>query len=108
MNDLITVVDGATILDIYVAQQISEFERKAKEIEEAERALRDQIQKEMEEKGIKSISTEDLLISYKAGYDKETFQSKEFRKDNPDLYDQYVKISPVKASVSIKLKEDKS
>lgn len=107
MNELITIVDGATILDINVANQIAEFERKAKEIEEAEKALRDQIQKEMEEKGIKSVSTDSLLISYKASYDKETFQTKDFRKDNPDLYDQYVKISPVKASVSIKLKEEK-
>ena len=107
MNDLITIKDGATILDLKVANQIAEFERKAKEIEEAEKALRDQIQKEMEEKGIKSISTDNLLISYRQEYDKETFQTKDFRKDNPDLYDQYVKISPVKASVSIKLKEDK-
>ena len=107
MNELITIVDGATILDIEVAEQIAEFERKAKEIEEAEKTLREQIQKEMEEKGIKSIQTRDLTISYKASYDKETFQTKDFRKENPDLYDQYVKISPVKASVSIRLKEDK-
>lgn len=107
MNELITIVDGATILDIKVAEQIAEFERKAKEIEEAEKNLREQIQKEMEEKGIKSIQTGDLTISYKASYDKETFQTKDFRKENPDLYDKYVKISPVKASISIKLKEDK-
>ena len=107
MNDLITIKDGATILDLKVAEQIAEFERKAKEIEEAEKALREQILAEMEQKGIKSIQTEELTISFKASYDKETFQTKDFRKDNPDLYDQYVKISPVKASVSIKLKEDK-
>lgn len=107
MNELITIVDGATILDINVANQIAEFERKAKEIEEAEKALREQIQKEMEEKGIKSVSTDSLLISYKQEYDRENFDKKRFRADHPDLYDSYISMTTVNASVSIKLKESK-
>lgn len=108
MNELITIKDGATILDVKVAEQIAEFERKAKEIEDAEKALREQILAEMEKKNIKSIETEDLIISYKASYDRESFQSKQFRADNPDLYDSYVTMTTVKPSVSIKLKEEKA
>ena len=108
MNELITIKDGATILDVKVAEQIAEFERKAKEIEDAEKSLREQILAEMEEKNIKSIETEDLIISYKASYDRESFQSKQFRADNPDLYDSYVTMTTVKPSVSIKLKEEKA
>lgn len=108
MNELITIKDGATILDVKVAEQIAEFERKAKEIEDAEKALREQILAEMEKKNIKSIETENLIISYKASYDRESFQSKQFRADNPDLYDSYVTMTTVKPSVSIKLKEDKA
>ena len=108
MNELITIKDGATILDVNVAKKIAEFKRQAKEIEDAEEKLREQILNEMESKNIKSIETDELLITYKASYDKEQFQQKKLREDNPDLYDSYIKISPVKASVSIKLKEEKA
>ena len=107
MNELITIKDGATILDTKVAEQIAEFERKAKEIEDAEKALREQILSEMEQKNIKSIETDALLISFKQSYDRENFDKKKFKEDNPDLYDNYISMTTVKASVSIKLKESK-
>lgn len=107
MNELITVQDGATILDTEVAEKIAEFERKSKEIEDAKKSLREQILAEMESKNIKSVETKSLLITYKASYDRESFDSKGFKKDHPDLYDEYISMTSVKPSVSIKLKETK-
>ena len=106
MNDLIMVTDGVALLDGEASAKIAEFERKIKELKEAEDALRQSILEEMEKKGIKKLETEEMTITYKAPYDKETFQSKEFRAEHADLYDAYVKMSTVKASVTIKLKED--
>lgn len=106
MNDLIMVTDGVALLDGETASKIAEFERKLKEIKEAEDELRQKILEEMESKGIKKIETEEMTITYKASYDKESFQSKDFKKDHADLYDSYVKMSTVKPSVTIKLKED--
>lgn len=107
MNNLISVENGIALLDAETASKIAEFERKLKEIKEAEDELRQRILAEMEQKDIKKIETEEMTVIYKASYDKETFQSKEFRADNPDLYDSYVKMSPCKASVTIKIKEGK-
>ena len=108
MDDLLIVApDGAGELSIDAHGWLVDLERQAKEIKAKQDALRARILEEMEAKGFKKIETEDISIVYKAGYDKETFQSKEFRADHPDLYDEYIKMSPVKASIVIKLKEEK-
>ena len=59
---------------------------------------------EMKNKGIKKIETPDVIISYVDASDRETFDTKQFREDNPDMYDEYVKFTPVKASIRIKAK----
>lgn len=60
--------------------------------------------KAMEENGIVKIENEDLIISYIASGEKETFDSKSFKKDHSEMYDKYVKFTPVKSSIRIKVK----
>ena len=96
--------EQTAILNPTVSAQIADLERKAKEIKEAQEELKAKILEEMELKHILSLETNELKISYVGGSDRETFDSKQLRADNPDLYDQYVRMSPVKASVRIKLK----
>lgn len=104
MNDeLITISKGVALLDAQTAVKIAEFERKMKEIKEAEDALKAAVLAEMEEKGILSIKTDDMTISYVASADRESLDTKRLKAEQPDLYDSYVKISPVKASIRIKL-----
>ena len=59
----------------------------------------------MEDKQILSLKDEEngLLISYVASSERETFDSKKLRENNPDLYDEYVKFTPVKSSIRIKV-----
>ena len=104
MNELITITDGIASLNPEAAQQIAEFERRAKEIKDAEDALRAEILKEMEAKNILSLETEEIKISYKSQYDRESFDSKTFRNEHADLYDSYVRMTPVKSSIVIKVK----
>ena len=107
MNSLITISNGIALLDAETSHKIAEMESVIKEMKKIEDDLKQRILDEMEANGIKKIETEEMTITYKASYDKETFQSKEFRADHADLYDSYVKMSPVKSSITIKLKEDK-
>ena len=58
----------------------------------------------MEQNGVVKIDTDEVLINYVASSNRETFDSKAFKDDFPDLYDNYVKISAVKPSVRIKVK----
>lgn len=105
MDELIRVDQNTVLLNPQVSNNLAEFERMAKEIKAKRDELVQRILEEMEKHGLLKVETDDLTITYVAPYDKETFDSKAFRKDNPDLYDEYVKISTVKASVRMAVKE---
>lgn len=104
MDKLIRMEQNTALLNPEVASQLAEFERMAEDIKNKQNELKKKILMEMEEHNILKIETDDLTISYVASYPKESFDSKAFRKDNPDLYDEYVKISTVASSVRMKVK----
>lgn len=104
MDKLIRMEQNTALLNPEVSIKIAEFERAVKEIKAKEDELKQRILAEMEEHGIRKIETDELTISYVAPSSRETFDSKAFRKDNPDLYDNYVKITDVSASVRMKVK----
>lgn len=109
MNDLIRVENGNSILDMAISKTIADFERQIKFIEEQEKALKEAIKAEMEAKGILKVedATNGMTITYIAPTYREAFDSKKFKAENPDMYDEYVKLTPVKSSIRIKLgKED--
>ena len=102
--ELIKIENEIAILDPLVSERVADFERKIKLLKEDEDKLKEAILKEMEENQIIKLDTQDLLISYIAPTDRETFDSKTFKADHQDLYDEYVKMTPVKSSIRIKLK----
>ena len=103
MDELIVYDGNTAMIDPDVAEMLAEFERQVKLITDKQKVLKQRILDEMESKGILSIKTPELTISYVAPTTRETFDSKTFRKDHPDLYDEYVSISMVKASVRMKV-----
>lgn len=106
MSDkLIRIEQNTALLNPQVAQQLADFERLAKDVKAKQDELKQKILEEMEMHGLLKVETDQLTITYVAPYDKETFDSKAFRKDNPKLYDEYVKISTVKASVRMAVNE---
>lgn len=102
--ELIRVENEIAILDPLVSEKVADFERKIKLLKEEEDKLKEAILKEMEENQIIKLDTQDLLISYIAPTDRETFDSKTFKADHQDIYDEYVKMTPVKSSIRIKVK----
>ena len=101
---LIRMEDNNAVLMHSASVMLAEFERQVKQIKAKEDELKQRILAEMEEHGILKIETDELTINYVAPTSRETFDSKAFRKDNPDLYDEYVKITDVSASVRMKVK----
>ena len=102
--ELIKVFQDIAILEPETAAKVAEFERLAKEVKKKEDELKKAILEEMEAKGIVKVETDDLVINYIAPTDRETLDSKELKKDLPDIYDTYVRITPVKASVRVRTK----
>ena len=103
MDELIVFEGKTALLNPEVSFKLAEFERVVKEFKAKEEELKQRILEEMESKGILSIKSPELTISYVAPTSRETFDSKTFRKDHPELYDEYVNISLVKASVRMKI-----
>ena len=105
MNELLVIDQtGVAVLDEKTAEQIAEFKRKVKAIEDAEKELEAAILKEMQEKNVFRIETPALIINLIEATTRETFDSKALRKDFPEIYDSFVKLTPVKASVRVKLR----
>jgi regulator of replication initiation timing len=104
MNNLIRMEQGTAVLDPEVAFKIAEFEKAVKEIKAKEDELKKKILEEMEAENILRLETEEILISYVTGTDRETLDSKALKAELPDVYDSYVKFTPVKSSIRIKVK----
>lgn len=104
MNDLIMVTDGVALLDGQTAAKIASLKKMQEELKNKEKELTDALIAEMESKNIIKIETDEMIISYIAPSDRETFDSKRFRADHADLYDDYVKMSPVKSSLRVKMR----
>jgi hypothetical protein len=103
--DLIKRENGISILDAEVSKKIAKFERQLKAIKEQEEKLKTAILEEMEKQGIVKLEdeTSGLTINYITKTYRENFDSKKFRKDHPEMYDEYIKMSTVKSSIRIKI-----
>lgn len=106
MNELIKIEDGNAILDAETSEKMVALNKAIKSLKEQDEELRKAIMEEMEKKDIVKIDDEvhGLTISYIDEHDRETFDSNAFRKKHPDLYDEYINISAVKASVKVVVK----
>lgn len=104
MDNLIMVINDVPVLNGSTAAKVAEFERMAKEIKAKEDELKKAILTEMESGGFLKLDTDELVISYVAPTDRETLDTKTLKEELPDIYDAYVKITPVKSSIRIKLK----
>ncbi len=102
--ELIKIENDTALLNPATSKQIAEFEKAMEELKEQQDELKKAILEEMEAKNIIKLENDDFIISYIAPTEREKFDSKAFREVHQDLYDEYVKFTPVKSSVRIKLK----
>lgn len=105
--DLIKIENNVPMISPELSIRIADFKRDLKRMQEEEKELHKLLQKEMELHHIKSIQTDDITITYVAETYFESFDKEQFRLDNPDLYDEYIRIKPKKASVRVTPKEKK-
>lgn len=102
MNELI--INGA--LAPSAAHRLAHFERMVKEIKAAEDELKTSIKNEMERRGITKLTDDELTITYIAPTDAEKFDKARFRKEHPELHDEYIRMTPVAGYIKITLKEE--
>lgn len=86
-----------------VEKFLIDLETQAKEIETKRKELLDGILKEMEKANVDKWETGKIRLTRRKATTSERFDSKAFKKSNPDLYSQFAKISPVKSSITLKV-----
>lgn len=104
MNEIITMTNQMPMIATEIEGQIAQLEIQAKEIKKQQEELRGALLEAMEENNIVKLDGEYVTITYVQPTEREDFDKAKFRADNPDLYDDYIKMSPVKASLRIKVK----
>ena len=102
--DYIDVIENGAVLTGTTTDLIIDIDRQEKAIKKAKEEVWNALKEEMEKKGVKKIESDDVVITYKESYDRESFDTKTFRKENEDLYDSYIKMTSVKSSIVIKVK----
>lgn len=104
MNNLIVKKEDNYQLADVIISELKMIDEEKKELKRKEEAIREIILKEMEDKNILKLESDNISITYKAPTERETFRTKDFKNDLPDLYDTYVEFTPVKSSLLIKIK----
>lgn len=102
MNEIILSQDNA--LSLQSERLICETISKLKELQDAEKSLKEELVEEMKRRGLVKIDTAKLTITYVGETQAEKFDKKKFREENPDLYDKYCSFSSVKDYVKVAIK----
>ena len=104
MNNLIVKKEDNYQLTDTIISELRLIDEEEKELKEKKEKIREILLKEMEDKNILKLENENISITRKEPTERETFRTKDFKKDLPDLYDAYVEFTPVKGSLVIKVK----
>ncbi len=81
--------------------QIIGFKAQAKKIEAQQKAFKEELYQKMEENDIKKLDTGKIIITRILPTTRKTVDSTKLKKEQPDIYEQYLKVTDVKGSIRI-------
>lgn len=97
------LVDGS--LSAEVTAQIVGIEKQIADLKAKEEEMKNAIKNAMAESGIIKLENDSIMISYIAPTTQERIDTKELKKDLPQIYNTYCKISEKADYIKIKVKE---
>ena len=104
MNNIIERTGADVTFSEEVCERIISLEKQAKEIKKQQDITKNEILDATQKYGVLKYDNEFLKIAFIPEHDKENFDSKTFKEENPDVYDMYAKITKVKPSIRITVK----
>lgn len=87
---------------IEVEQYMIDLDTQLKRLKEEKEILMDGIYKEMEKAGVDNWKTAKIQLIRKKPYSKDNFDSGSLKKEHPEIYQQFLKSTTVKGSVTFK------
>ena len=110
-NELIKQYEENTKAILATEEQITGLvktqQAQLKALQARDTELKTAIKEAMEANDVKKFENDFIAITYVAPIDRTIFDSTRFKKEQPEVYDQYTKTSSVKSSIRIKVKEQK-
>lgn len=100
-------LDNAIIDLNRVETLIASYKALIKQAESEQKTIHEQIRQEMESRNIKTLDLPNMKITIVEDSNRETLDSKKLKVEQPEIYEQYKKVSLVKGSLKITLKENK-
>lgn len=98
--------DGKLVVAKEACDFIVNAEKQMKQIKEAYAEYKEALRQAMEEHGVEKIKTDDFTVSYVAGTERVSLDTKAVEQKYPEVYydPDCQKVSDVKASVRVRLK----
>ena len=100
-------LDNALVDLSKVETLIASYKALIKQAESEQKTIHEQIRQEMEGRNIKTLDLPNMKITIVEDTIRETLDSKKLKQEQPEIYEQYKKVSLVKGSLKITLKENK-
>lgn len=104
MTELVKYEGNNLIIIPEASQKIAEIEQAIKALEAEREEYRQALYSIMTEHNIIKLDTPELLVDIVKKNDTESFDKKAFKKDHPDLYDEYITMKPGSSYIMIKTK----
>ena len=104
MNDIIKVENGVAVISPEFMTHMLSVKDQLKMLKEVDDANNEMLLEAMEKNGVIKLENDHVIVNYIAPTDRETFNAKKFKEENPAVYDKYCTMKPVKASVRVKAK----
>lgn len=100
-KDIITVEDEKSLA---LVKDLSEILAEITDLEKKRDTIKKGLEEMFEQFGVQKWETDSFTISRVDGFTRESFDTKRFKEDDPELARQYIKTTEVKPSIRIKLK----
>lgn len=91
--------------EVALINAISSIEQQKKALEEQSKTMREKLLQAMEQYGVKKFENDVLSVTYVAPTTRTTIDSTKLKKEMPEVAEKYQKVSNVKSSIKIVVKD---
>lgn len=106
LSTLLVPIDEKTLIPMQLVDIIVDIEEQAGYISERQKEYKEKLKTAMRENGVKSWDAGRLRVSYTPSSQSNSFDTKKFQEENPELYSKYLKTTTKADSIRITIREE--
>ena len=103
MNELVRIENKDIVIDSDFIEKYKNFKKLQLEMELMEKDLKEKIKEALEKLGKDKVIINGFSAKIKPGYTTSRFDSTRFKKECPDIYNEYLKESTVSSSITLEV-----